>query len=426
MQREPRSRAARPKAQRRRSASRFAVPAAGAPVGTYIKHVVIIIQKIARSTTRSTVIPAKTLRRSATCARAARNAKVVKVPLTPAPFGKQDECHAFSCGIIDFDRGKMDGFGLPMINPGEAGNECYTYLPRTQVRRIGRWRTIRPGRPNVTTSSMRVRRHLDLVRELERASDESVVEVPTQVRGAVGYARRENMAAHQGAPFLHRPFPCFTQFATLADTSMMLKFREVLCAGGGQIGLPWSIFQSIASVYKGRDWKRNVITATKVLRRRERNAPASLGSSPTARTRITPATAATMDRPGGFVVKRSARTGLELNRDRRVWTTGRLSITFRRRNSTFAVSACAFRASSSRRMRAEATSRTPSTSSAAYCTLRSRPLTCRRSAPTKSDPRQTIAATPTFAARALSIRSTSRRSRGPSRRFQRPIRCLHS
>ena len=64
----------------------------------------------------------------------ARNAKVIKVPLTPAPFGKQDECHAFSCGILDFDRGKMDGFGLPMINPGEAaGTSAYTYLPRSQV-----------------------------------------------------------------------------------------------------------------------------------------------------------------------------------------------------------------------------------------------------------------------------------------------------
>ena len=112
-----------------------AVPAAGSPVGTYIKHVVIIIQE---NRTFDNVFygypgedsPSFGYMRTST----ARNAKVIKVPLTPAPFGKQDECHAFSCGILDFDRGKMDGFGLPMINPGEAaGTSAYTYLPRSQV-----------------------------------------------------------------------------------------------------------------------------------------------------------------------------------------------------------------------------------------------------------------------------------------------------
>jgi phospholipase C len=251
-----------------------ALPAAGSPVGTYIKHVVIIIQE---NRTFDNVFygypgedsPSFGYMRTST----ARNAKVIKVPLMPAPFGKQDECHAFSCGILDFDRGKMDGFGLPMINPGEAaGPSAYTYLPRTQVAPY--WamakQYVLADRMFTTQFDASFVGHLDLVAGTSSvASDESVVEVPTASPWGCGATQgAKTWLLTQGRTISPTgPFPCFTQFATLADTLDDAKVSwKYYAPAAGKSGYLWSIFQSIASVYKGRDWKRNVISPqTKVL-----------------------------------------------------------------------------------------------------------------------------------------------------------------
>lgn len=113
----------------------FAVPSAGQPVGRYIKHLVIIVQENRTFDNVFYGFPGEDTPTYGNM-RTSRDphALVVKVPLRPAPFGKQDECHGFVCGLLDWDHGKMDGFGLPLLNPGEpAGRRPYTYLPRSQV-----------------------------------------------------------------------------------------------------------------------------------------------------------------------------------------------------------------------------------------------------------------------------------------------------
>jgi phospholipase C len=250
-------------------------PAAGTPVGTYIKHLVIIIQE---NRTFDNVFygypgedsPAfgymKTSRD--------RKAQVVKVPLKPAPYGYQDECHGFTCGILDWDHGKMDGFGLPMINSGEtAGTRPYTYLPHAQV--VPYWAMARQyvlaDRMFTTQFDASFVGHLDLIAGTSSISAwESVVGTPTAhpwgcdaPRGTRTDLLTRGRVVTPGAG----PFPCFTQFATLADSLDDAKvswkyYAPPLQHAGGF----WSIFQAIQPVYKGRDWTRNVINPqTKVL-----------------------------------------------------------------------------------------------------------------------------------------------------------------
>jgi phospholipase C len=63
------------------------------------------------------------------------------------------------------------------------------------------------------------------------------------------------------------PFPCFTQFATLADTlDAAGRSWKYYAPALGQSGSIWSIFQSIKRIYLGPEWQKNVISPqTRVL-----------------------------------------------------------------------------------------------------------------------------------------------------------------
>jgi phospholipase C len=252
-----------------------ALPAAGNPVGKYIKHVVIIIQENRTFDNvfyrfPGTDTPAYALMRTSS----APHSPVKKVTLTPAPFGKQDECHGFICGIIDWDKGKMDGFGLPMINPGQAaGLGAYTYLPQTQVAPY--WAMAKQytlaDRMFTTQFDASFVGHLDLIAGTSSVAPKtSIVQVPTGSPwgcGAPQGTKTYQLLPTRASPKPDGPFPCFTQFATLADTldahGVSWKYYAPAI---GQTGSLWSIFQSISSVFKGPDWKRNVISPqTRVL-----------------------------------------------------------------------------------------------------------------------------------------------------------------
>jgi len=203
----------------------------------------------------------------------ARHARVVKVPLTPAPFGKQDECHGFTCGILDWDHGRMDGFGLPLINPGEAaGRRPYTYLPHAQVAPY--WAMAKEyvlaDRMFTTQFDASFVGHLDLIAGTSSVSPTSSEEgVPTASPWGCGAPPGTSTLLVGRARVVKGggPFPCFTQFATLADTldaaGASWKYYAPAQANPGYL---WSIFQSIRRVYEGPDWQRNVISPqTKVL-----------------------------------------------------------------------------------------------------------------------------------------------------------------
>ena len=253
----------------------FAVPSAGQPVGRYIKHLVIIVQENRTFDNVFYGFPGEDTPTYGNM-RTSRDphALVVKVPLRPAPFGKQDECHGFVCGLLDWDHGKMDGFGLPLLNPGEpAGRRPYTYLPRTQVAPY--WTMAKDyvlaDRMFSTQFDASFVAHLDLI-----AGTSSVSPTTSEVGVPSAMPWGCNAPAGTTTNLLHPnrvetadngPFPCFTQFATLADTldDAGLSWKYYAPALG-QPGSLWSVFQSIKRVYQGPDWEKDVISPqTRVL-----------------------------------------------------------------------------------------------------------------------------------------------------------------
>ena len=245
------------------------------PVGKYIKHVVIIVQENRTFDNVFYGFPGEDTPKYGNM-RTSRDphAQVVKVRLQPAPFGKQDECHGFVCGLLDWDHGKMDGFGLPLLNPGEpAGRRPYTYLPRTQVAPY--WAMAKDyvlaDRMFSTQFDASFVAHLDLIAGTSSVS-------PTTSEVGVPSAMPWGCDAPTGTTtnLLHPdrvetanngPFPCFTQFATLADTlddaGISWKYYAPAL---GQPGSLWSVFQSIKRVYQGPDWEKDVISPqTRVL-----------------------------------------------------------------------------------------------------------------------------------------------------------------
>jgi len=248
-------------------------PSAGSPVGKYIKHVVIIIQENRTFDNVFYGFPGEDSPATANMRTSRSSSQVVQVPITAAGYGVQDQCHAFQCGILDWDQGKMDGFGLPLVNPGQpAGITAYTYLPQSQVAPY--WAMARKyvlaDRMFTTQFDASFVGHLDLIAGTSSISPEkSEANIPTDAPwgcnappGTTTFLVGRGRAVNKGGPF-----PCFTQFATMADTldAAGISWRyyaPVQNQGGGL----WSVFQSIKSVYDGPDWKNVVTPQTTVLK----------------------------------------------------------------------------------------------------------------------------------------------------------------
>ncbi|HTA40171.1 MAG TPA: alkaline phosphatase family protein [Candidatus Acidoferrales bacterium] len=251
-----------------------AMPAAGQPVGNYIKHLVIIVQENRSFDNVFYGFPGEDTPAFGNMLTSRDpHASVVKVRLRAVPFGKQDECHGYVCGLLDYDHGKMDGFGLPLLNPGEpAGRRPYTYLPRVQVAPY--WamakQYVLADRMFSTQFDASFVAHLDLIASTSSvASAASIVGLPTAVPWGCGapvgtktsLLRPGRLISNDG------PFPCFTQFATLADTldAAGLTWKYYAPAAGTP-GALWSIFQSIDRIYHGPEYEENVISPqTRVL-----------------------------------------------------------------------------------------------------------------------------------------------------------------
>jgi phospholipase C len=243
-------------------------PAAAAPVGNYIKHIVVVIQENRSFDNIFYDYPGENTPSSGSMKTSTdKNSPVVQVPLTAAPFGTQDQCHALTCGVLDFDKGKMDGFGLPLLRPGEmAGKSAYTYLPRTQVAPY--WAMAKQyallDRMFSTQFDASFVAHLDLVAGTASiASNVGVSGVPSGAPwGCDGPHGMTTDLLYPGRVLKSNagPFPCYTQFRTMADTldAAGLSWKYYAPAQG-HAGYMWSVYQAISRVYHGADWKKHVI-----------------------------------------------------------------------------------------------------------------------------------------------------------------------
>jgi phospholipase C len=192
-----------------------------------------------------------------------------KVPLHEITFRGVDLKHRWHAAIVDWSKGRMDGF----IHFGRAGDP---YAPYAYVRRslIAPYWQI--AQQYVLDDAMfptefggSFTSHLMMVAANDNLSPTvAEVDFPTESPddcdsppSTTTTYLTTNRRLHSGGPF-----PCFTQFNSIAEVldnaGVSWKYYATQLVGAGM----WEPFEAIAYVRKGSDWNRNIAyPQTKIL-----------------------------------------------------------------------------------------------------------------------------------------------------------------
>jgi len=247
-------------------------PAVGNPVGKYLSHVVVIIQENRSFENFFAGYPgadAPMFGCSAQPSQRVRNAVGcppgdVKVPLHQITFDGPDLPHDWDSSMQDWDNGKMDGF----YAYGDHGtDEAYSYVDRTLVAPY--WTM---AQQYVLADAMfptefggSFTAHLTLVAGTDdiKAPNEAEVDFPNGLYDDCDSPPGTTSSYLTPDRVVHRfrgPFPCFTQFNTMAEVldgdGVSWKYYATKHVGAGM----WSAFEAIKYVRYGQDWLRNVIS----------------------------------------------------------------------------------------------------------------------------------------------------------------------
>ena len=231
-------------------------------VGTYIKHVVIIVQEnrsfdnIFAGFPNSNSLMYGYLHNG------------TKVNLQPIPYEVKDMGHYYLNGIMDYDGGKMDKFDLNPAGNGTIGTFAYSYLQRTAVAPY--WtiakQYVLADHMFPTMFGPSYTGHLSLIAgTADLTPTLSEADLPTNFpwgcdapSGTISQVVNTSKKVTATGPF-----PCFTQFKTLAATldaaGVSWKYYAPV-VGSSSGGNQWSAFDSIRSVRYGTDWKAKVIS----------------------------------------------------------------------------------------------------------------------------------------------------------------------
>jgi phospholipase C len=234
---------------------------ASTTLGSYIKHVVIVVQENRTFDNFFSGYP------NADGATFGYTSNGTKVPLKEITFDGPDLPHAWRPASTSFDRGKMDGFNLQLLANGKpVGKLPYAHVKRSLIQPY--WtmaqQYVLADRMFSTERSDSFPNHLALI-----ASTTSLK--PTQAVASNPQGHPWGCDAPQGSVtevvsskgvLSPGPFPCFTQFKTMADTldaaNVSWKFYTPrIDTGAGQV---WLVFDAIDRVRHGPDWNRNVIS----------------------------------------------------------------------------------------------------------------------------------------------------------------------
>jgi len=231
------------------------------PVGHYIKHVVIVIQENRSFDNLFHGYP------KARSANFGFDHTGKKIPLYPTTLRGHEISHTFANAVGDWDNGKMDGFDLPLLNGySTVGTYPYAYIKRKAIEPywIMAQRYVLADKMFPTMFGPSFTAHLDLIAGTANLeSDISEADFPVGV--PAGCDAPTGTFSFQIDAYRTRsigPFPCFTQFRTLADTLDAAKvswkyYAPPLDTGAGKI---WTAFDAIKHVRSGPDWKRNVVS----------------------------------------------------------------------------------------------------------------------------------------------------------------------
>jgi phospholipase C len=244
-----------------------------APIGKYIKHVVIIVQE---NRSFDNFFYGFKGAHYATHGRLHTGALVALHP--ESLHGKAIQ-NAWPHAIADWDHGKMDGFDLAGYGApptGPVGLHAYAYVYRDQIQPY--WtlasQYVLADHMFPTMFGPSFTAHLDLIAGTADLNPTlSVVDTPSgQPWGcdAPPGTLTSVLNVERFEAYGRGPFPCFTRFRTLASTldaaGVSWKYYAPKVNGDNIGGQVWTEFDSIRDVRYSPDWRRNVISPqTRVL-----------------------------------------------------------------------------------------------------------------------------------------------------------------
>jgi phospholipase C len=239
---------------------------AQAPVGNYIKHVVIIVQENRSFDNIFAGYP------NAQSAMSGKMSDGKTIPLQATNFGAAhvDIVHNWREARLNWDHGKMDGFDLNTFSGGApSGTFAYAYLKRPLVAPY--WamakQYVLADQMFPTMFGGSFTGHLDLIAGTAALSPKTTeVDWPTDGDDAWGCdapagtttwtlsTLRGPATSPTPVPADNGPFPCFTQFRTMADTlnakNVSWRYYAPPLSGPNQDlgGRVWSEFDAIKNV----------------------------------------------------------------------------------------------------------------------------------------------------------------------------------
>ncbi len=233
-------------------------PAMGNPIGKYIKHVVVIVQENRSFDNLFAGYPGAD---APTHGYGLRG----RIALRPITFVGPDFVHDWETAVADWDHGKMDGFSQFVL---PSGGTPYSYVRRDLIRPY--WSMARQyvlaDHMFPTEFGGSFTAHFDLIAGTFNLSP-TLAEADTPPSGyacdAPPGTKSYTVNARREVSPLTGPFPCFTQFDTMAATLDAARVPWRYYATTVLDGGIWSPFEGVSSVRYGRDWKTKIIAPSK-------------------------------------------------------------------------------------------------------------------------------------------------------------------
>jgi phospholipase C len=243
----------------------------GTAVGSFIKHVVIIVQENRSFDNMFAGWPGAD---APMFGYELVNKKRVRIPLQQMTYAENvDMCHLWADAHIAYDKGKMDGFNLerqfaaPNCKAGTIVDSIpYRYMDHPEIApyRDLASQYVLADHMFPTEFGTSFTAHQDLIAGTTHIdADRWEVNTPTlQPWGCdAPKGTTTNLVDGAGTVFTNGPFPCFTQYPTIADTlgAKRIPWKYYAPPLSNDAGGLWTAFDAIRKVRYGPDWK-NVTT----------------------------------------------------------------------------------------------------------------------------------------------------------------------
>jgi phospholipase C len=248
------------------------MPATGNPVSRYIKHVVVIVQENRSFENFFAGYPGADAPLYGF--KIGKHDQRFHIPLHEVTFDGPDFAHDWHASMVDWDNGKMDGFDSlpPATVPSGARNAAYAYVKRSLI--VPYWTMAREyvlaDHMFPTEFGGSFTAHLTLVAGTDNIRpDKAIVNFSDgkydDCDDTPG-TRTQTLNLYRVVSGFTGPFPCFTQFRTIADTLDAAGVRWKYYAIARLHAGAWEPFEAIKYVRYGPDWSNDIIAPqTKIL-----------------------------------------------------------------------------------------------------------------------------------------------------------------